>query len=64
MNKFLKTIVVNEVGAALAAAAMSASLIAIYNVPDQARYFFYLWLSILQLFVLANLVKFIRAGKK
>jgi hypothetical protein len=63
MNKLVRTIFINEIAAIFAAAAMSGSLVFIYNVPAQARYFFFFWVGILQLFVLANVIKSARAKR-
>jgi hypothetical protein len=53
----LKAIVLNETLALFTAALMSAVLTLIYNTFDQAWYFFFFWLSILQLFVAANVAR-------
>lgn len=63
MNRVLKALVLNETLALFTAAVMSAVLALIYNTFDQAWYFFFFWLSILQLFVAVNVTRVALARK-
>lgn len=64
MNKVLKSLVLNETLALFTAAAMSAVLALIYNEFDQARYFFFFWLCVMQLFVAVNVTQAVLARKR
>ena len=63
MNRVLKALVLNETLALCTAAIMSGVLVLIYNTYDQAWYFFFFWLSVLQLFVAANVARTALARK-
>jgi hypothetical protein len=60
MKNIFKAVVINEILAVVTAAVMSVVLALIYNTFDQAWYFFLFWLVILQLFVLANVVRTVK----
>ena len=64
MNKVLKLLVLNETLALFTAAAMSAILVLIYNEFNQAWYFFFFWLGVMQLFVAINVTQAVLARKR